>query len=91
MEMVWKNQMTNKIINSLKLINLNNKSQLCFTPCLALSKYVAKYTINFLSDKTSSGSFTLIPDASGCLIFTYSNLDFSSLLWGPTTKTFFSF
>ncbi|MBU5436479.1 hypothetical protein KQI42_00585 [Tissierella sp. MSJ-40] len=30
---------------------------------------------------------TLIPDSSGCIIYIYKNNDFSSSLWGATTKT----
>ncbi len=80
--------MANKILESLKQLNLNNQSQLNIAPCKALSKYVAKYTVTFFNDMITCDNITLIPDASGCLIFTYDNLECSSLLWGPTTKTF---
>ena len=33
------------------------------------------------------GNITLIPDSSGCIIYTFENNDFTSSLWGATTKT----
>lgn len=35
----------------------------------------------------SAPPITLIPDLSGCIIYTYENNDFSSSQWGTTTKT----
>ncbi len=58
-----------------------------------LKKYIAHYTISFpnaskatrCNDNTSD--LILIPDSSGCIVYTYENNNLSSSLWGATTKT----
>ncbi|OAA90502.1 helix-turn-helix domain-containing protein [Clostridium ljungdahlii] len=58
-----------------------------------LRKYIAHYTILFPNPKEMGrysdniSYLTLIPDCSGCIIYTYENSDFSLSLWGATTKT----
>ncbi|NMM62604.1 AraC family transcriptional regulator [Clostridium sp. P21] len=58
-----------------------------------LRKYIAHYTILFPNPKETAkcsdniNDLTLIPDCSGCIIYTYENNDFSLRLWGSTTKT----
>ncbi|ADK15046.1 MULTISPECIES: helix-turn-helix domain-containing protein [Clostridium] len=58
-----------------------------------LRKYIAHYTILFPNPKEMGrcsdniGDLTLIPDCSGCIIYTYENSDFLLSLWGATTKT----
>lgn len=58
-----------------------------------LKKYIAHYTILFPNPKEMGkcsdniNDLTLIPDCSGCIIYTYENNDFSLRLWGATTKT----
>lgn len=58
-----------------------------------LSKYIAHYTISFpnLHEITKCSEnisdLILIPDSSGCIIYTYENNNLSSSLWGATTKT----
>ena len=67
---------------------LNNKNQIYIAPNKALRGYVAKYTLSFASNASVPDMMTLIPDASGCLIFTFDGSSVTSLLWGTTTKTF---
>jgi len=67
---------------------LNSQNQIYIAPSQALRGYVAKYTISFGSNSIVSDMMTLIPDASGCLIFTFDGSSVTSLLWGVTTKTF---
>lgn len=58
-----------------------------------LSNYIANYTISFPDTnemrtcRDNISDLTLIPDSSGCIIYTYENNNFSSSLWGATTKT----
>lgn len=58
-----------------------------------LSNYIAHYTVSFPNTnemrtcRDNISDITLIPDSSGCIIYTYENNDFSSSLWGATTKT----
>lgn len=56
-----------------------------------ISLYIAHYTLSFPSShktaKIETGEdITLIPDASGCLIYTWEEGRLTSSLWGPTTE-----
>lgn len=71
---------------------LQTPNQIYIMPNVGLREYVAHYTITFASDPQAWNSvvpesLTLIPDGSGCLIFTYDGFSFTSVLWGATTKT----
>ncbi|MHC1684006.1 MAG: helix-turn-helix domain-containing protein [Clostridiaceae bacterium] len=61
-------------------------------PHSLLRKYIAHYTISFSSENKMAkdiddiGNITLIPDSSGCIIYTFEDTGFSSSLWGATTK-----
>ena len=61
-------------------------SHLYFHPHPALKKYIAHYT---LSPPCVSGPAhqTLIPDASGCLVFAFGPSGIQAHFWGPTTHT----
>ena len=61
-------------------------SHLYFHPHPALKKYIAHYT---LSPPCVSGPahLTLIPDASGCLVFAFGPSGIQAHFWGPTTHT----
>ena len=66
-------------------------SHLYIAPHPLLKDYVAHYTISFPISKPttpSSGTkeLTIIPDASGCIIYAFSNGQLSDSLWGPTSK-----
>lgn len=69
------------------------ENQIYIAPHPLLSKYIAHYTVSFRNTNKmrtrddNLGSITLIPDSSGCIIYTFENNDFSSSLWGATTKT----
>lgn len=69
--------------------NLNIKSgNYIIPPHPLLQKYIAHYTISTPRIKPSSlKEFTLIPDASGCMIFTFDGNQVLQQFWGPTTKT----
>ncbi|GKX68012.1 helix-turn-helix transcriptional regulator [Inconstantimicrobium mannanitabidum] len=70
-----------------------NPNQIYIAPHPLLRKYIAHYTISFPDkDEIKKGSecitdLTLIPDSSGCIIYTYENNKISSSIWGATTKT----
>ncbi|MDF2612474.1 MAG: AraC family transcriptional regulator [Clostridia bacterium] len=67
-------------------------NQLYIAPHPLLREYVAHYTVSLPAShpkKTSSKEYkelTLIPDASGCIIYTFSGGQLSESLWGPTSK-----
>ena len=69
------------------------QNHIYIAPHLLLSKYIAHYTISFPNTNEmrkcneNISDIILIPDSSGCIIYTYENNDFSSSLWGATTKT----
>jgi AraC-like DNA-binding protein len=58
-----------------------------------LKKYIAHYTISFPNTNKATrcndniSDLILIPDSSGCIVYTYENNNLSSSLWGATTKT----
>lgn len=70
-----------------------NQNHIYIKPHPLLLKYIAHYTISFMNmnDKRAINekisNLTLIPDSSGCIIYTYENNNFYSNLWGSTTKT----
>lgn len=70
-----------------------NLNYIYIAPHPLLSKYIAHYTISFPSlhevRKCSENinDLILIPDSSGCIIYTYENNALSSSVWGATTKT----
>ncbi|MCB2361904.1 helix-turn-helix transcriptional regulator [Clostridium estertheticum] len=69
------------------------KNHIYIAPHPLLCKYIAHYTISFPNTNEmrtcndNISDIALIPDSSGCIIYTYENNDFSSSLWGATTKT----
>lgn len=68
-------------------------NQIYIAPHPLLRKYIAHYTISFpdkneIQKRSEYGTdLTLIPDSSGCIIYTYENNKISSSIWGATTKT----
>lgn len=70
-----------------------NPNQVYIAPHPSLKKYIAHYTISFPNKNEMKKStdyiadLTLIPDSSGCIIYTYENNNLSSNIWGATTKT----
>lgn len=51
-----------------------------------LRQYIAHYTIS-IPDTSIKEKLTLIPDASGCMIFKFDKKGIESAFWGATTKT----
>lgn len=65
-------------------------THLYIAPHPLLRPYIAHYT--FCSQRAQPESrlpekLTLIPDASGCVVFSYDGQVLSGRFWGPTTKT----
>lgn len=65
---------------------LARPSHLYFRPHPALAPYIAHYT---LSPPCAGGreTLTLVPDASGCLVFAFGADGLKAHFWGPTTRT----
>lgn len=64
------------------------KNYLYFAPHVLLRPYIAHYTVSFAQPElAASDQLTLIPDASGCLVFTLREHRLIATAWGPTTKT----
>ncbi|MCC0644964.1 MULTISPECIES: helix-turn-helix transcriptional regulator [unclassified Clostridioides] len=74
--------MIEKIKNMLK----NCNHDIYISPHKLLRPYIAHYTIT-VQDKNSIENLTLIPDASGCMVFEFSKKGINSKFWGATTKT----
>lgn len=79
--------MIQKSANMSHLVMLRTATQIYLAPNPLLRGYVAHYTISFANNSIGPENLTLIPDASGCAIFSYDGSIFTSMLWGATTKT----
>lgn len=64
-----------------------NQNQLFIAPHSILKPFIAHYTISLPAENTGPEYLTLIPDASGCIVCTYTGAQLQCRLWGPTTKT----
>lgn len=65
-------------------------THLYIAPHPLLRPYIAHYTFCAQGAKPESHlpeKLTLIPDASGCVVFSYNGRNLSGCFWGPTTKT----
>ncbi len=65
-------------------------THLYIAPHLLLRPYIAHYTFCAQGAQPKSHlpeKLTLIPDASGCVVFSYDGRALSGCFWGPTTKT----
>lgn len=63
-------------------------SHIYLLPHPALRPYIAHYTLCLRSDFTAPAeTLTLIPDASGCLVFTWLPQGLEGRMYGPTTET----
>ena len=76
-----------KFKGTVQQVKLSTQNQIYIDPSPALRRYIAHYTLSFANDSAVPDSLTLIPDASGCLVFTYDGTSLTSRLWGATTKT----
>lgn len=62
-------------------------THLYLRPHPVLRPFVAHYTLCIPGPKlSSSGTLRLIPDASGCLVFTWLDSGLEGRMYGPTTK-----
>lgn len=59
---------------------------LYYAPHAALRPYIAHYTFSAPESGAQGGALTLIPDASGCMVFTLRGHDLTCKIWGPTTR-----
>ncbi|WP_195269057.1 helix-turn-helix transcriptional regulator [Eubacterium sp. 1001713B170207_170306_E7] len=65
-------------------------THLYIAPHPLLRPYIAHYTFcaqGPLPESRLPEQLTLIPDASGCVVFSCGGSDLSGCFWGPTTKT----
>lgn len=65
-------------------------THLYIAPHTLLRPYIAHYTFCAQGAQPKSHlpeKLTLIPDASGCVVFSYDGRALSGCFWGPTTKT----
>ncbi len=62
-------------------------NELFILPHKLLRPYIAHYTVTFRCANPAVDSLTLIPDASGCMVFTCQENRLDGLFWGATTKT----
>lgn len=67
-------------------IMLRTQNQMYILPSQPLSQYIAHYTVSWPGANSVPDKLVLIPDASGCLIFTDNGSSVTSKLWGATTK-----
>ena len=67
-------------------IMLRTKNQMYISPSQPLRQYIAHYTVSWPGTSIVPDRLVLIPDASGCLIFTDDGTSVTSKLWGATTK-----
>ncbi|MBU3130188.1 helix-turn-helix domain-containing protein [Clostridium tagluense] len=62
------------------------ENQIYIKPHELLKPYISHYTVSFPDNSVVSDRLTLVPDASGCLVFKFDENAVDSLLWGATTK-----
>lgn len=79
--------MISKVIKNTHNIIKYSENQIYIKPHDLLKPYIAHYTISFPAKSTAVSNLTIIPDASGCFIFTFFEDKFESSVWGPMTKT----
>jgi len=81
-------------VNSYKAINCGyNGNQLYFIPHIMLRKYISNYTLTYSSMDSNSDAkgrlsddLVIIPDGSGCMIYSFNGEVLDEIFWGPTTK-----
>lgn len=79
--------MISKVIKNTRNIIKYSENQIYIKPHDLLKPYIAHYTISFPAKSTAVSNLTIIPDASGCFIFTFFEDKFETSVWGPMTKT----
>ncbi|WP_235501679.1 helix-turn-helix domain-containing protein [Trabulsiella odontotermitis] len=67
----------------------NGATQLFFAPSLPLRGHISHYTVQLRNacELPSARPLTIIPDASGCLVFTVSHGRVKPVFWGPNSET----
>lgn len=61
-------------------------NEIFIRPHRLLRPYIAHYTVTFPCSSPAVDTLTLIPDASGCMVFTCRENRLDGLFWGATTK-----
>lgn len=66
-------------------------NRLYLRPHPLLAPYIAHYTLTYPENgpQPPGSDLALIPDASGCIVFSLGQWELSAAFWGPTTKTVF--
>lgn len=62
-------------------------SRIFLSPHPLLRPYIAHYTVSYGVDPDAASTLTLIPDASGCFVFTRYQDSVCDRVYGATTKT----
>lgn len=78
--------MISKFIKNTSNIIKCSDNQIYIKPHDLLKPYIAHYTVSFPIEKATASTLNIIPDASGCFIFTFFEDKFESSVWGPMTK-----
>lgn len=85
--MIKKNQpMAEKFQNPAANLLRQTGNELFILPHRLLRPYIAHYTVTFPCSNPTVDTLTLIPDASGCMVFTCKENRLDGLFWGATTK-----
>ncbi|WP_050753640.1 helix-turn-helix domain-containing protein [Pseudobacteroides cellulosolvens] len=79
--------MISKFIGSSRYAVKYTDNCIYIAPHELLKPYISHYRISFPNNSVIPEVLTIIPDASGCLVFTVVGNTLESLLWGATTET----
>lgn len=60
--------------------------RLYIRPHPLLQPHIAHYTLSYAVEENGPETLCLVPDASGCLVFTFGESRTKGMFWGPTTK-----
>ncbi|WP_407173237.1 AraC family transcriptional regulator [Citrobacter farmeri] len=61
-------------------------TQLFFAPSESLRHIISHYTVQLRCDCEQQQPLTIVPDASGCLVFTLTSERLQQLFWGPCSQ-----
>lgn len=61
------------------------ESDLIIKPSDLLDNYISYYSFSLVKVSKIKTQLTIIPDASGCIVFTFNDTKMDSKVWGPTS------